>query len=248
MVAARQLVLWQCDVKNAFLHGTIDRELYIAQPEGYKDGSGTVLRLNKSLYGLKQSPLCWFTALQRSLMSLGFQSCPVEPALFYKDFSSHSSSSGASVRCWVVVYVDDLLLACAAEHVVQQVFNGLNSSFLLKRIDPVDSYLGLQIVKNIATHSLFLHQQRYLAQATATTGPGSAHTPLTFNLRLDHDASPAAVDRTTYLSKVGRVSYASAGAHPDLTFPHSWLSSGNQQRTLQFDQEAERMLRYMRET
>ena len=125
--------------------------------------SCTLHSLNKSPYDLKQSPLCWFNALQDRLISLGFHSCPVESALFYRDFSPPPSSPLPLVRCWVVVYVDDLLLACAAKQVVLDVYNGLSSQFLLKRIDHVDNYLGLQIVFNPSSLSLFFHQQRYLA-------------------------------------------------------------------------------------
>ena len=72
-------------------------------------------------------------------------------------------------------------------------------------------------------------------------------TPLTFNLRLDVMDRPLAVDRSTYLGKVGNVFYASYD-RPNLTFPHNWFASFNQQRTLQHDQEAERTPRFMHDT
>ena len=53
VAAARDYDIWQVDIKNAFLHGAIDRELYIQQPEGYRDGTDKVLKLRKALYGLK---------------------------------------------------------------------------------------------------------------------------------------------------------------------------------------------------
>ena len=52
LVAMRDLELWQWDVKNAFLHGLIDKEVFMTHPDGYNDGSGRVWKRKKSLYGL----------------------------------------------------------------------------------------------------------------------------------------------------------------------------------------------------
>ena len=241
VAAARDYDIWQADVKNAFLHGDIDRELYIQQPEGYRDGTNRVLKLKKALYGLKQSPLCWFTALQQALMAMQFRRCPAEPALFFKD-DSHTAA-----RVWVVVYVDDLLLISAVTSLIRTVFSTLSNSFLLKRIDPVETYLGIELVRNREARRLFIHQQRYLQGATAELSPGSTRTPLTPQLRLDTDTTPA-MGETEYLSVVGKVSYAAVSTRPDLSWAHSWLSSGVRKRSLQYVQEAGKTLHYMRAT
>ena len=62
MVAMSSWVLYQLDIKNAFLHGDLADELYMEQaPEFVAQGeSGLVCRLGRSLYGLKQSPRAWF--------------------------------------------------------------------------------------------------------------------------------------------------------------------------------------------
>ena len=72
VVAARDLELWQMDVKNAFLHGKIAREIYMRRPEGYEDGSDHVCKLVKSLYGLKQFPRVWYEAVDGVLLKHGF--------------------------------------------------------------------------------------------------------------------------------------------------------------------------------
>ena len=84
----------------------------------------------------------------------------------------------------------------------------------------MEGYLGIQLYRDVEAERLFVQQQRYLSQVTTTTGPGSAVRPLTFNLRLDPADQAPAVDRSTYLSKVGQVSYASVGTLPNLTYPH----------------------------
>ena len=184
MVAARGLYLWQLDIKNAFLHGVIDRELYVNQLEGFSDGSGRKLWLHKSLYGLKQSPRCWYGALEATLTQFDFCRCPAEPALFYRDVFVEGGAGSIS-RNWVAVYVDDILFAADNEHLLQQTYLSLNSKFILKRIDPIDAYLGVEICYSPSSCQLLIHQQRYVEQATLDLGDGSPVTPLTYNLRLD---------------------------------------------------------------
>ena len=60
LCAAFDLHLEQLDVKTAFLHGELEEEIYMLQPEGFKEKENLVCRLNKYLYGLKQAPRCWY--------------------------------------------------------------------------------------------------------------------------------------------------------------------------------------------
>lgn len=63
--------LQQFDVKNAFLHGDLEEEIYMDVPPGYETPNTVVCKLNKALYGLKQSPRAWFGRFSRVMLAMG---------------------------------------------------------------------------------------------------------------------------------------------------------------------------------
>uniref|UniRef100_A0A2N9H8A2 Integrase catalytic domain-containing protein n=1 Tax=Fagus sylvatica TaxID=28930 RepID=A0A2N9H8A2_FAGSY len=77
--------LQQLDVKNAFLHGTLKEEVYMAQPQGYIDSSHPhyVCWLHKSIYGLKQAPRAWFESFTTQLLHLGFIASTADSSLVH---------------------------------------------------------------------------------------------------------------------------------------------------------------------
>ena len=76
--------LRQLDVKNAFLHGILNKEVFMEQTPGYVDPCypNHVYRLNKALYGLKQGPQAWFHYFSTFLLQFGFCCSWADPSLF----------------------------------------------------------------------------------------------------------------------------------------------------------------------
>jgi histone deacetylase 1/2 len=74
IVVSRGWSLQRLDVKNVFLHGVLEEEVYMKQPPGYEDKSiqDYVWKLDKALYGLKQAPQTWYSRLSSHLVHLGF--------------------------------------------------------------------------------------------------------------------------------------------------------------------------------
>jgi len=86
MVALQQWSLYQLDVKNAFLNGDLQEEIYMEQPLGFVahgESSGMVCRLRKSLYGLKQSPRAWFGNFSNVVQQFGMTRCEADHSVFY---------------------------------------------------------------------------------------------------------------------------------------------------------------------
>ena len=103
LAAAFGLTVTQLDVKTAFLYAPLEETIFMHHPEGMPCTPGTVLRLKKNLYGLKQAPRAWWTKLTSTFEALGFTACKTDSCIL----------THASVRCWLVVYVDDILIITA---------------------------------------------------------------------------------------------------------------------------------------
>ena len=100
------ILLYQMDVKSAFLNGKIEEEVYVAQPPGFEDTKhpDMVYKLNKALYGLKQAPRAWYDTLKDFLKSKGFKSGSLDPTLFTKTYD------GELFVCQI--NVDDIIFGC----------------------------------------------------------------------------------------------------------------------------------------
>ena len=97
--------LQQFDVKNAFLHGDLEEEIYMEIPPGFGNDldKNKVCRLKKALYGLKQSPRAWFGKFTKVMIAVGFKQSQGDHTLFFK----HSKTGGVTI---LLVYVDDIIV------------------------------------------------------------------------------------------------------------------------------------------
>ena len=82
IAAANRWEAHQMDVKSAFLHGDLQEEIYMEQPQGFVQDSSLVCRLQKSLYGLKQAPRAWYAKMDTFLLSVGFTRCHSDPNVY----------------------------------------------------------------------------------------------------------------------------------------------------------------------
>ncbi|GKC16398.1 retrovirus-related pol polyprotein from transposon TNT 1-94, partial [Tanacetum coccineum] len=84
--AHMNMIVYQMDVKTAFLNGILREEVYVSQPDGFVDQDNTnhVYKLKKALYGLKQAPRAWYDLLSKFLLSPVFSKGTVDPTLFIR--------------------------------------------------------------------------------------------------------------------------------------------------------------------
>ncbi|GJW13544.1 retrovirus-related pol polyprotein from transposon TNT 1-94 [Tanacetum coccineum] len=132
------MVVYQMDVKTAFLNGILCEEVYISQPDGLEDQDNPnhVYKLKKALYGLKQAPRAWYDLLSSFLLSQKFSKGAINPTLFTR-------KEGKDILL-VQIYVDDIIFASIDPALYETFSEIMCSKFkmsMMGKIDPVDTPL-----------------------------------------------------------------------------------------------------------
>ncbi|CAI7772923.1 unnamed protein product [Closterium sp. NIES-54] len=115
-------VVKQMDVTTTFLNGVLEEEIFMAQPEGFDDGSGRVWKLKKALYGLKQAPRQWYLKLGDVLEEIGFTPSSADHFLFMLGEGEQ--------RSLMVVFVDDILIFSPSFDLVKEVMLKLQDNLM----------------------------------------------------------------------------------------------------------------------
>ncbi|CAI7866940.1 unnamed protein product, partial [Closterium sp. NIES-53] len=134
-------VVKRMDVTTAFLNGILEEEIFMAQPEGFDDGSGRVWKLKKVLYGLKKAPRQWYLKLREVLAEIGFFPSSADHSLFMLGEGEQ--------RSFMVVYVDEILIFSPSSDLVKEVMLKLQDKFKCKALGDVSFYLGLHIERDV---------------------------------------------------------------------------------------------------
>ena len=177
--------LRQLDVQNAFLHGLLEEEVYMQQPPGFevKSKSNYVCKLDKALYGLKQVPRAWYSRLSAKLISLGFKSSKADTSLFIYN--------KGNVTMFILVYVDDIIVASSTEKATAALLQDLREEFALKDLGDLHYFLGIEVSK--VREGIVLSQGKYaneLLQRVGMTQCKPVSTPLSTSEKLSlHDGS-----------------------------------------------------------
>ena len=125
MVVQYDLIVHQMDVKTAYLHVSIDYEIFVEQSEGFKTNK-LVYRLNKSLYGLKQSDRNWNKMLHECLIRNDFIQNLEDYCVYMKQ----------NERLLIVSCVDDLIIAADKVISFSNVKKMLMSEFKMRKTQP----------------------------------------------------------------------------------------------------------------
>jgi histone deacetylase 1/2 len=138
LAVSRNWSVRQLDISNAFLHGVLEETAYMKQPPGFEDSAHPtyVCKLHKSIYGLKQSPRAWYSRLSDMLQQLGFVAAKTDTSLFV----FHQNG----VTIYMLVYVDDIVVASSCPKASAVLIQRLGSSFPVKDLGPLHYFLGIE--------------------------------------------------------------------------------------------------------
>ncbi|KAL9252086.1 Retrovirus-related Pol polyprotein from transposon TNT 1-94-like protein [Drosera capensis] len=130
IVTAKDLHLEQLDVKTMFLHGDLDEDIYMVQPEGYQIAAkeNLVCKLTKSMYGLKQEPRQWYVKFDNFMSRSGYKKCDMDHCCYTRHFGSS--------YIIILLYVDDMLVAGSDMEEINRLKEQLSEEFEMKDLVP----------------------------------------------------------------------------------------------------------------
>ena len=155
--AHKNMLVYQMDVKTAFLNGILREEVYVSQPDGFIDSDkpNHVYKLKKALYGLKQAPRAWYDMLSSFLISQGFSKGKVDPTLFVR-------REGKDIIL-VQIYVDDIIFASTTTELCDHFSAVMSSKFKMSMMGKISFFLGLQISQS--PRGIFINQSKYALES-----------------------------------------------------------------------------------
>ncbi|GJX82475.1 putative ribonuclease H-like domain-containing protein [Tanacetum coccineum] len=205
-------LVYQMDVKSAFLYGTIEEEVYVTQPPGFKDPDhpDKVYKVVKALYGLHQAPRAWYETLANYLLGNGFKRGKIDQTLFIK------KQKGDILL--VQVYVDDIIFGSTNKDLCTGFEKLMKDKFQMSSMGELTFFLGLQVQQK--EDGIFISQDKYVAEILKKfnyTDVKSASTPVDLEKPLDKDGDADDVDIHLYRYMIGSLMYLTT-SRPDFMF------------------------------
>lgn len=225
------LPIEQLDIPTAFLNGRLKSEIYIKVPQGLKaTNKNTVLKLNRALYGLTESPRCWNETINKFAKENGFKRSDYDNCLYYKE------------DCWMLIYVDDILLIGETKNTKEALKNNFNA----KDLGNMKVFLGMEIERN--KEQIIIRQTKLIGKVLERFNMQDCNgvkTPMEANLQISDDDRRIEVP---FRELVGNLMYLTVTSRPDLAYPVGYLSRYLDRPTEQIWKAGKRVLRYLKET
>jgi hypothetical protein len=185
----------QMDVDTAFLYGELpsNTPIYLQVPLKYPipehlrhiPREKLVAKLNKSVYGLKQSPRLWNENIHKTMTSKGFIQSFSDPCLYHRIRGND--------QLYVCIYVDDLIIAGSSLVVLNLFKDELKSVYNMKDLGELQYCLGIEVERNWGNSTITLRQTKYIMDMLNTYSPSECHSePIPFpqGLQLSKSMSP----------------------------------------------------------
>ncbi|GKB15122.1 putative ribonuclease H-like domain-containing protein, partial [Tanacetum coccineum] len=205
-------IMYQMDVKSAFLYGTIEEEVYVCQNLGFEDPQfpSKVYKVEKALYGLHQAPRAWYKTLSTYLLENRFIRGTIDKTLFIK------KDKGDILL--VHVYVDDIIFGSTKNSLCVEFEQMMHKKFQISSMGELTFFLGLQVMQK--DDGIFINQDMYVADILKKfdfVTVKTASTPIEIKKALLKDEEAKDVDVHLYRSMIRSLMYLTA-SRPDIMF------------------------------
>lgn len=201
--------IYQLDIKAAYLNANLDKPIYMNIPQGDKNYQKGFWRLNKTLYGLKQSGRQWFLTISQFLIKNDFIQIKSEQCIFKK-------IKNGKLVCIIGIYVDDMLIE-GTDYEISNIIMKIKNEFKISNCEPTRFILGIKIEKEGNSYSISqTHLIKNLLLQYKITNIKKSRTPCTGDNNISENKRP--FDITTYKSAIRSLIYLAKSTRPDISF------------------------------
>ena len=251
IAAEKDLELEAVDIKTAFLYPDyIGPKLIVKRPSGLTDDDmPEFMELGKCIYGLKQAARAFREHLDSSLKGIGFIPTRADKCMYIKRTQDEYIMACA--------HVDDIGFAATSTHLIEDVKSQLSKIYELSVIKDMSFYLGMNITRDRAMKTIFVHQSGYVdslqADYNVTYGKPPSTPMASDYMDMNKSFRPAqeliSVDsQKDYMARVGSLLYLAKHTRPDILFAVTCCARKTQQPTIYDWNAVERILRYVAHT
>jgi hypothetical protein len=225
LAASRDWDLKQFDIKTAFLHGVLPEEetMFMEQPPGFEAPGKEewVMRLMKSIYGMRQASRIWNQTFHKAVSQWGFERLQCEWCVYHRN-----TPSGTVI---FVVHVDDIISAASSEKENTLFSNLLKSKWEISELGEPKYTLGIAISRDLSARSISLSQTAKIDKSVeeySQRDSRTVDTPMVAGLHLHRPDKSIPIsseiaewaNRTPYRSLVGSLMYIAIAMRPDISY------------------------------
>ena len=227
IAAQRNMPVHQMDVDTAFLYGEFsndDPPVYLTLPYNYPippelqhySRDQLVCKVEKGLYGLKQSPRLWNKSIDATMQKHGFRRFASDPCLYVR-------KTGKQVL-YVGIYVDDLVIAGSDIKCINVFKKQLSEVYNMKDLGPINHLLGMEVSQDLCKGTLKISQATYIGSILRRFSLGGAKHAF-IPMRPDSNLRKAEVcDDEPYAQLVGSLLYLTSCTRPDIAYAVNMLT------------------------
>lgn len=201
------------DVKSAFLNGVLKVPVYLSVPCGVSVPDNHVCKLVKSLYGLRESPKCWYERLNNFLIGSNLKKSSVDPCLYFSN------------TLFLLIWVDDIIIVSKCPDDVKNIKLKLATEFKMNDLTRKDHlvFLGLKILKE--NNRIYIHQKDFVSKILKRFNMFDCkELSLPMPPKLNLKKCDTHEFKYPYKELVGSLMYLMLGSRPDICFAISYLS------------------------
>ena len=203
--------LYMChiDVEQAFVQSELEEEVFLRLPKGCGDFSGKIVRLNKSLYGLKQASRTWHAHLTSCLKNLGFEQCLADVCVF-------RLTEEEQIVLTAVVHVDDIFVVGRKDR-CERLCADLGRMVPVKNLGELKWYGGCHYLRDRDRGTLTISQQSFAEELVKKFGVTSVQSvPIKASVRLEDFDEEEETDNWPFRELVGGLMWLAISTRPDI--------------------------------